>query len=84
MAAKGGGDGSSEPLGDVEPPSMAVVEAIADLTDRDPVACPPLYDYVDPDALDRLVSHGGEVRIDFEYDGYEVEVSDETVTVRPS
>lgn len=41
------------------PISQQVVEAIADATGVDPLELPPLYDSVDPDALDSLFSHDG-------------------------
>lgn len=38
----------------------AVVLAVADAADADPLEIEPLYDAVDPDALTRLVDHAGE------------------------
>lgn len=67
---------------DDRPPSAVIVSAVAALTDRRPESCPPLYDVVDPEALDALFAdrHGGEVR--FEYAGCRVTVVDgATVTV---
>jgi hypothetical protein len=44
----------------------------------------PLYEAVDPEALDRLVAADAPVRVTFEYEGYVVEVdSGRTVTVEP-
>lgn len=61
--------------------SAAVVEAVARAEGVDPTALEePLYEVVDPDALDDLtaVGHGdsptSQVRIYFTYYGYEVEV----------
>ena len=58
--------------------SCTVVERIADLTDRDPTDLRPLWDSVDPEALDALVAHASDsstpCRIAFEYEGYEVEI----------
>jgi len=39
--------------------SMAVVEAVADAEDVDPLDLEPLNDAIDPDALDSLFSQGG-------------------------
>ncbi|AWB28721.1 hypothetical protein HARCEL1_11815 [Halococcoides cellulosivorans] len=36
-------------------PSTAVVETVAYATDRDPTTLDPLYEAIDPDALDRLI-----------------------------
>ncbi len=40
------------------PPSQIVVETVAELTGRDPAAMDPLFDWIDPDALDRLAGVG--------------------------
>ena len=40
--------------GDGAPPSQRVVEAVSDARDVDVLDLPPLYDTVDPDALDGL------------------------------
>jgi hypothetical protein len=36
-------------------PSVAVIETVAAAVDRDPTAIKPLYEFIDPDALDTLV-----------------------------
>lgn len=38
--------------------SKRVIAAVADALDVDPLELPPLYDVVDPDALDQLFDHG--------------------------
>ncbi|WP_227356863.1 HalOD1 output domain-containing protein [Haladaptatus salinisoli] len=69
-------------------PSIAVVEAVAAVTGRDTTDVPPLYDFLNPDALDALATvRGGntvdDVRVEFTYDGVEVSVTgDGTVTAR--
>jgi hypothetical protein len=70
--------------------SMAVVEAIAHERGVDAADLrPPLYEVVDPEALDALFEAGRQngteaVRIEFEYAGYGVSiVTDEAVEVRP-
>lgn len=59
--------------------SRRVIERVADAEGVDPKALdPPLYDVIDPDALDRLFVDGGtgeNGRVVFEYAGYEVHVS---------
>lgn len=74
----------------VETPTTAVVETVAVAASREPVALEPLYETVDPDALDTLVrsreknSTDGGVAVTFAFDGYEITVhSDGTVVVRP-
>ncbi len=71
---------STEP-GDHDRISTAVVEALANANDVDPLELDPLYEAVDPDALDSLFSttdgssrtHHGKVQ--FTTNGYEVEVT---------
>ncbi|ELY65709.1 HalOD1 output domain-containing protein [Natrinema versiforme] len=64
--------------------SLRIVEALADATGTDAHDLDPLYNVVDPEALDQLCgpdSNAG-VRVEFEYDGAVVEVdSDGTVAV---
>lgn len=64
---------------DERPVSVAVVEAVADAEGVDPVGLEtPLYEAVDPDALEALVGasgHGGfEGYVSFVYCGYDVTV----------
>ncbi|WP_435075579.1 HalOD1 output domain-containing protein [Halorubrum sp. HHNYT27] len=58
--------------------SHSVVSSIAELTGRDPNDLDPLWDSVDPEALDSFVDHASDrstpCRIAFEYEGYEVEL----------
>lgn len=61
-----------------EPLSQVVVEAVASAEGVDPLDLEvPLYDAVDPDALDALFRSGATVdgRVEFEYHGYEVTVT---------
>ncbi|SIR65578.1 HalOD1 output domain-containing protein [Natronorubrum thiooxidans] len=72
-------------------PSMAVVDLVAAVTDTDPLALAPLYDAIDPDALDSLCTPDACVSsLEFEYEGYtvvveqsgdDVEISLEPITV---
>ena len=54
--------------------SEAVVATVADRADADPTDLPPLYDAIDPDALDAIFRDGRPGRVSFEYAGYEVTV----------
>jgi hypothetical protein len=55
--------------------AVSVVEAVASAAGTDPLSMEPkLYDVVDADALERLISEGSLTRVTFEYDGYEVVV----------
>ena len=62
-----------------EPASEAVVSAVAALSGTSPVELEPLYEAVDPDALDSLVDHArradaGDHELWFRYAGYDVGV----------
>ena len=67
----------------------AIVAAVSDAADCDPLALPPLWNVIDSDALDGLFAptRGGRPRagrVTFAYAGYDVSVAveaDETVTV---
>lgn len=83
-----------------ERPSQAVVASVAKATGRPTVpnedtggddgadALPPLYEVIDPDALDALVppedDHGTNFLLTFTYDDYTVTVEKRTVTVTTS
>ncbi|AEH36173.1 HalOD1 output domain-containing protein [Halopiger xanaduensis] len=60
--------------------SEAIVTAIAALVDDDPASLSPLYDAVDPDALNALVAHArraddaGTHELRFTYEGFDVGV----------
>lgn len=63
--------------------ATAVIEAIADAADTDPMEMgPPLYTVVDMDALQSVLASDAGVRVTFEYDGRTVTArSDGTVVV---
>lgn len=64
-------------------PVTAVIDAVADGTDRSPLAMPPLSQAVDPDALDALLSTGDQqIEVSFEYLGHEVVATSDEVRVR--
>ncbi|MEF8800405.1 MAG: HalOD1 output domain-containing protein [Halolamina sp.] len=59
-----------------------IVEKVANTADTDVLDQPPLYDVIDPDALDALVEAMSDGEVSFIYAGYEVTVeSDRTVTL---
>jgi hypothetical protein len=76
---------------DDRPPSLAVADAVADLAGVDPDALDEeagivLYDHVDPDALDALVTHhpDGDVDLSFTVGEYEVRVDCDEAVARPA
>lgn len=58
-----------------EPVSTTVVRSLGAITNTAPEEVPPLYDSVDPDALDRLIDDGADVRVRFEHVGYRITVT---------
>jgi hypothetical protein len=63
-----------------EYPSTAVVEAVAAATNRDPLTLTPLYEYVDADGLDALLTAttsdaGAPVDVSFTYESARVTIS---------
>lgn len=65
-------------------PVTAVVTAVADLNECDPLTLPPLYESVDPESLNELFDPEGSNAVDrltFHYCGYEVVLTPTTVTL---
>lgn len=71
------------------PPSIAVVDLLAQATASDPGGIEPLWNYVDPDALDDLFAPTGDRqprpdgRVSFRYAEFEVTVEGDGVTLTP-
>ncbi len=66
---------------DYESTSTAVVSAVKTAVGCEMTDLPPLYDTVEPEALDRLAA-AGTVRVRFRFAGCEVELSEDEVRVR--
>ena len=66
-----------------EPPTVAVVEAVAAATDRTPTGLPLLQNTLDPDALNTLLTReAASVTVSFQYAGTMVSVSgDEDIKI---
>lgn len=65
-------------------PSLRVIDALATTTGTDPLELDPLYEAVDPEALDKLFQDdsGAFAVVSFEYEGHSVEVrGDGTISV---
>lgn len=74
--------GTTRAIGQDERASTAVVLAISDAAQADPMELsPPLHGFVDPDALDALVE-GGVRRVAFDAYGYRVVVEEDVVEIR--
>ena len=76
-----------------EPTSATVVGTVAAVTGTDPESLRPLYDVVDPDALDRLFASvsgatdrkNGRGRVTFRYEGLSIRVfEDGRIAVTPA
>lgn len=64
------------------PPSERVVQTVAETNASDPLDMPPLFEYVDSDALDALVRGLERGSVTFDYAGRSVTVdSDGSITV---
>lgn len=64
---------------EIERPSLAVIEAIAELTDRDIRELPPLQHSLDVEAFDALITRrqtnpGTDIQVSFRYEGYIITV----------
>lgn len=60
-----------------EQPSTIVIETIAEICDTDPLEMPPLYNAIDPEALDKLLISAAEagdqaIELSFAYNGFTV------------
>lgn len=66
--------------------SSRVIEAVAAEQDRDPIALSPLYEVIDPDALDQLFQNGhGPGSVAFVYEQHHVMItSDGDVQLAPA
>lgn len=63
---------------DRESPSTTVVRTVADRENCEPTDLRPLYQAIDPDALDTVANDAtdNEIRVEFTYHGYEIVVDD--------
>lgn len=59
-------------------PSLEIVDRVAEMEEQDPLDLPPLYDSIDPDALDRLSKSN---KIQFEYAGYKITIDSGTIRI---
>ncbi|AGB31689.1 hypothetical protein Natpe_1809 [Natrinema pellirubrum DSM 15624] len=59
-------------------PAIEIVNRVAEMEEQDPLDLPPLYDSVDPDALDRLAESS---YIQLNYIGYDIIVNRGTITI---
>lgn len=64
-----------------ELPSETVVRAVSEATGAHPTDLRPLYEVLDPDALDSMLAGRQTGRVQFEYAGHEVSVDEEGVVV---
>lgn len=71
------------PIGDEETATTALVRAIAAIENRDVTEIGPLFEGVDPEALDALCRNDPAVRVAFSTDGYYVIVREGELVVHP-
>ena len=70
-------------------PSVAIVEAISSLENSTPTDLPTthgivLSDAIDPEALDTLVTTGEPLLLSFSVDGYDVQITGNTLIIHDS
>jgi hypothetical protein len=66
-----------------EPATRAVLGAVASVSGTPPLELPPLQEFIDADALNRLFVSSEDVKsLQFDYTGYEVTVEPTLVRVR--
>ncbi|WP_415382489.1 HalOD1 output domain-containing protein [Halosimplex sp. TS25] len=65
-----------------DPPTVAVVRAVAAATDRSITDLRPLYHAVEADSLDYLLEGAGDASVTFRYEGCDVAVDETHVLVR--
>ncbi|WP_436923971.1 HalOD1 output domain-containing protein [Halosimplex amylolyticum] len=65
-----------------DPPSVAIVRAVAAATDQTVTDLRPLFHVVDSDSLDRLFDGEGDPSVRFRYEGCDVTVNSTYVLVR--
>jgi hypothetical protein len=68
---------------EVEPPAVTVVQTVAEAASVDERDLEPLEHVLPVDALNRLVSES-DAHLEFDYEGYAVDVTDDGVTVYTS
>lgn len=64
-------------------PSAVIIEAVASVANRPPEDLPALYDAIDPEAIDRLFTHGSAdgVELSFHYYGYDITVEPDKIVI---
>lgn len=72
-------------MSDTQQIVVSIVDEVAERSGRDSLDLPPLYDSVDPEALERLVETMSAGEVSFPYAGYDVTVmSDRTIRLETS
>jgi hypothetical protein len=62
--------------------SQDIVYEVAARADVRPNELPPLYDFIDPDALDTLVhSSDSDLELSFSFAGYRVTIEDDSIQI---
>lgn len=62
------------------PVSLAVIECVSEVDDSDPETRPPLYEAIDPDALNNLFRDRNSAEVTFTYLDYKITVTSDAVT----
>lgn len=82
------GDNTVYELNADESPSMAVVAAVAELTNQSAVEMEPLTETIDADALDKILEsnagNGSSVTVTFNYYGYQITITSHKILIARS
>ena len=67
-------------------PSIAVIDAISAIENREPTNLADtfdttLFDRIDPEALDDLLAGGGEITVSFSYGEYRIRIDESTLRI---
>lgn len=66
-------------------PSVAVIEAIATVESVDPANFSPLlHQHVNTEALDELVTGSSNISVSFSFEGYQVQIDGDQLTIMPN
>lgn len=69
--------------GNAESIIYQVLDEISEAESADVLELPSLEEAIDVDALITLVASAENIRIEFEYAGYDVHITNETVSIQP-
>lgn len=64
---------------DDQPATVVIADAVSSITETPHERLEPIHESIDGESLDALVDHADDVRVCFEYAGFEIEVTPDEV-----